>query len=383
MESMNLLIPLLVGAPLLPLGLTVYNLITWRRGTTKVDARVALSVLIPARNERHNIRAAVESALQASTDDVYVAEVLVYDDQSTDGTPEILHELSASDPRVRMVSGIALPPGWVGKAHGCHILLKEAQKECLLFMDADVRLEKQGLIRLLSLMNDDIAADLVTAVPAQLTGSFFERLILPLLTLTYTSWLPLRLSEDSSDPRFTAANGQLLLTRRTALEKLGGFEAIRGEVVDDVALCRRAKACGLRVIFADGSSMARCRMYDSARGVWEGFSKNLYAGLGSPFALLLAMSLYFASFVLPYLALGAALLVPAAQALLLPAAFGVFLNVVLRLLLLERFRHPKGGLLLHPLGVLCLLALALNSFWWSVSGQLRWSGRIYPSREES
>lgn len=380
---MNFLFPLLVGAPLLPLGLTVYNLLTWRRGTTDVDARVALSVLVPARNEQANIRGAVESALLASTDEVYVAEVVVYDDQSTDATADILRELSEREPRVRLVEGVPLPSGWVGKAHGCHRLLQAAQKECVLFMDADVRLEKQGLLRLLSLMNDDIAADLVTAVPAQVTGSFFERLILPLLTLTYTSWLPLRLSEDSSDPRFTAANGQLLLSRRTTLEKLGGFEAIRGEVVDDVALCRRAKACGLRVIFADGSAMARCRMYDSARGVWEGFSKNLYAGLGSPFALLLAMSLYFASFVLPYLALGAALLVPQASGLLVPAAVGVFLNVILRLLLLERFRHPKAGLILHPLGVVCLLALALNSFWWSVSGQLRWSGRIYPSRGES
>src|SRR5690606_29172545 len=135
-------------------------------------------------------------------------------------------------------------------------------------------------------------AEVVTGVPEQRMETFVERLVMPLLVMTYTSWLPLTLVTASRDERLVAANGQLLALRRAHLEALGGFSTVAHEIVDDVAFCRLAKRRGQRVIFADGSRMARCRMYESAGALWRGFSKNVYEGLGSPLTLLVAVMLH-------------------------------------------------------------------------------------------
>jgi chlorobactene glucosyltransferase len=210
-------------------------------------------------------------------------------------------------------------------------------------------------------------------------GGFAERLLLPLLLLTYTSWLPLHLVSESRDPRLVAANGQLLAIRRAAYERCGGFAAVAHEIVDDVAFCRHAKRAGARVVFADGSQLAQCRMYRSAAALWRGFSKNLYEGVGGRWwSLLLVVVLYLTAFVAPYAGLGAALCGAASS--FWPALCGVSLNVALRAALAWRFAHPVEGLLLHPLAVLGLCAIALNSWRWNVRGRLSWAGRSYEPR---
>ncbi|MFT6233889.1 MAG: chlorobactene glucosyltransferase [Myxococcota bacterium] len=203
-----------------------------------------------------------------------------------------------------------------------------------------------------------------------------ERLVVPLLHVTYTSWLPLALVWASRNPRFLAANGQIVGIHRTALGDIGGFEAIKDQVVDDMALCRRAKVRGHRVVFADGHHMANCRMYDSASEVWEGFSKNIFEGLGESIIALTAVSgLYILAFVAPYILAAVAVWQPALR----PLA-GVVLGVALasRIALAIRHRHPVSSVIFHPFGVLVLIAIAWNSMRWSKSGTIRWAGRTYP-----
>lgn len=384
---------LLVGLPLLPLSVTLFNLATWRRGDKTRDSvqlpeAASVGVLIPARNEGANIAAAIDCVLSADSSHVrpLVTEVLVYDDGSTDNTAAIVLSIAAKDPRVRLISGTTLPSGWVGKPHACQRLFESAKSEILLFMDADVRLSTDGLARLLSLTTAPAAGRVVSAVPRQITGSFFERLVLPLLILTYTSWLPLRLIEKGKNPKTVAANGQLLLLSRTDCKTLGGFTQVRNEIVDDVAFCRHAKKNGLRVVFADGFHIASCRMYRSTTEVWRGFSKNLYEGLGGhPLTLLSVLGLYFGCFVLPYIVLFAqsgtshtSILDPGRAA----ALVGVLMNVFLRAALAVRFRQPLEGILLHPLAVLVLCALAVNSLIWTIRGRIEWAGRSYLSRSD-
>lgn len=364
----------LLAAPALgAFGMTAFNMLTWPRGRPSASDDVAISILIPARNEEASIEACVRSALAQP----YVREVLVYDDQSTDATPDILAAIAADDSRVRRLQGVALPKGWVGKPHACHRLAEAAGGELLFFVDADVELEADAVARMLSLLAD-YDADAVTAVPAQRTGSFVERLVLPLLHLTYVSWLPLPLIWRSDDARFLAANGQLLLTRRTAYDSAGGFEAVRDAVVDDMALCRRLKQSGHTVVFADGTHIARCRMYGNATEVWEGFSKNLFEGIGSVTGLLAALTLYFAAFLLPWLLGLAAFAVPT----LAPAALlGIGANVAQRALLTARYHHPLESIVLHPLSIVAFFAIALNSWIWHLRGAIRWSGRSYERQE--
>lgn len=371
----------LAALPLFALAMTVFNLSTWPRGRRlegddeRFDGRV--SVLIPARNEQATIERCVRAALDGGHP---VDEVLVYDDQSTDATPEILARLRREDDRLRVVDAHELPPGWVGKPHACHRLAEAATGDLLVFVDADTFLTGDGLDRIASLMADK-RADLVTAVPRQKAGGFVERLVLPLLHLTYTSWFPLMLVWRSQDPRFLAANGQVLAVTRSTYDAVGGFEAVRNDVVDDMAFCRRAKQRGRRVVFADGFDMATCRMYETASEVWQGFSKNLYEGIGGhPVALVGVCAVYFAAFVAPYIAAGVAWAGGFAW-LLAPALAGVAANVITRLALTIRFRQPAEGVVLHPVGVLALLTIAINSFRWHLGDAIVWRGRTYARKE--
>lgn len=357
-------------------GNTALNLLTWPRGRpSPPGVAPTISILIPARNEAVNIEASVRAAAASRPAPL---EIIVCDDNSADGTGEILTRLSAELPSLRVIQGRPLTPGWVGKPHACSQLAEAARGELLLFIDADVRLAPDGVGRVLQLMTA-YDAQVITAVPRQRTGSPMEELILPLLHLTYTAWLPLALIHSSPDPAFLAANGQILAFRRESYRWIGGFEAVRCEVVDDMAICRNAKRAGLKVVFADGGELAECRMYRSAEQVWKGFSKNLYEGIGAhPAALLGVLGLYFLAFVAPYLSLGLGLL--GVEAALAPGLVGVGLNLVLRAALAWRFEHSARSAVAQPVAVLALLGLAINSYRWSAKGTIEWAGRVYPRR---
>jgi chlorobactene glucosyltransferase len=360
---------------LLAFGLTVFNAFVWPRGRTRGDrARLqTVSVCIPARNEAVSIEACVTAALALEP-----FEVVVVDDGSTDATPSLLKMLSAAHPSLRVIRiDEPLPAGWVGKPRACARLAQEAQGASLLFLDADVIVEPTLLERLSGLVGD-FGADVVTAVPRQITGSFVEHLVLPLLHVTYTSWLPLPLIWRSSDPRFLAANGQILWITRAALDAIGGFAVVRGEIVDDMALCRAVKRVGRRVVFADGDELGRCRMYRSARGVIDGFSKNLFEGTGGTWVGLFGVVfLYGGAFLLPWAALGAAPWFPSLWA---PAVVGIGAGFSLRMIHWVRHHAHLWSAIVHPVGVLLLLVIAVRSWWWTRRGTIHWAGRIYPSR---
>lgn len=356
-------------------ALTAFNAFTWPRGRAVATDAPRVSVLIPARNEERTIRRTVLAALAAAGP---VDEVVVCDDGSTDRTPAILEELCALDDRLRVVRGIGLPEGWVGKPHACHRLALHASGELLLFVDADTRLHEHGVQRVLAL-HRELQADVVTAVPRQETGTLAEAMILPLLHLTYVSWLPMPLVWRTRDPRFLAANGQVLAVTRSTYDAIGGFEAVRDEVVDDMAFCRNAKQRGHRVVFADGHHIASCRMYQGADEVWRGFSKNLYEGIGEhPLALAGVVLLFTASFIAPWVLAPWGLATNASW--LVPAMIGLGANIGQRILLAIRHGHPWQGVLLHPVAVAGLMAIAVNSWRWSRRDAVAWSGRVYASR---
>jgi cellulose synthase/poly-beta-1,6-N-acetylglucosamine synthase-like glycosyltransferase len=353
--------------PALPLALTLCNLFTWRPTyASGLQRRSRTSALVPARNEAAGIAACVEALLAEPFD-----EVIVCDDRSTDATPQILASLAEQHPRLRVIHGIPLPPGLVGKAHACHQLAAAARGDLLVFVDADTRLRPGALDHVRAGLDD---TDLASFLPHQEAGSPGEHLALSLLHLTYLSWLPLRLVRATRDPRVLAANGQIVAVWRDAYMRFGGYGAVARELVDDMALCRAAKNAGLRVAFLDGARVATCRMYQSGREAWEGYSKNLYEGIGGhPAALATVVALHLTCFVLPWVAL------PFAPG---PAAVGIGMNLLQRALLARRFGHPWWIVPTHPLGVLALCALAVNSWRWSMRGAIRWRGRVYHARTE-
>lgn len=355
----------------IPFVLNVVNRSAWPGSDGVGEAPASVSVLIPARNEEATIARCVEAALAVVPP---VLEVVVCDDGSTDGTRAILTRLQKADPRLRVVDGAPLPTGWVGKPHACHQLGNQARGDILLFVDADTALEPDATQRLGHLF-ERYRPKVVTAFPRQELGGLFERLVVPMLAMTFTSWLPLDLIWKHVDPRFLIVNGQVLAFRREAYERIGGFGAVRDAIVDDMAICRRAKELDERVVFVDGQHLATTRMYSNAREVWEGFSKNFYAGVGAnPFALAFVVTLYFVAFVFPYLRFGWELAVGVPS---LAATVAVLFNIGARSLLAHRLGHGVLTVVLHPLGALAVIAIGLNSAWWTMRGQIRWRGRAY------
>ena len=389
------------GLSALALGMTILNELTWPRGKRRgrMPAGRRVSILVPARNEARHIEQCVRAAWSS---DHPILEVIVCDDASTDATPEILARLQKEQaaqhamrrPRLKVIgqeragSNAELPQGWVGKPYACHRLAKAASGDVLLFVDADTFLDYDGVARLASLFAEH-DADVVTAVPRQRALTLAEQLILPLLHVTYTSWFPIFLTWRSQDERFLAANGQLLAITREMYEQVGGHEAIRQEVVDDMELCKLVKRQGGRVVFADGHAMAQCRMYESAREVWEGFSKNIYPGLGaSRVALSGVLGLYGVTFVAPYLTLWLAARREGAsdkpakdlgnKTAYIASFASILNNLALRYISASRHDHDRAkAMWLHPIGVTGLLAIALNSARWYEGGGVRWSGRVY------
>lgn len=364
----------MLAVPALPLGLAAYNLITWPRPRpTEEPAPATLAVLVPARNEERSLGALLDSILADSA----ATEVIVCDDSSSDRTPEIVLESAARDRRVRLIEGAPLAEGWVGKPHACHQLARAASSDILCFLDADVRVNPGALAALATRVGESDARRVVTAVPYQEMKTLGEKIILPFLLLTYLCWLPLTLVGRGRDPRFVAACGQILCMRRDTYEALGGFESVRGAIVDDVAFCRHAKERGARVDFVDGSALARCRMYEGFGQVWKGFSKNIFEGLGRSFpALGVAFGLHLLGFVFPFVALFAFAFgydtIP-----VWPAAIGVVGNLALRVALVRTHGHPPLLAFAHPLAVLLLLGIALNSARWSLRARIEWAGRTY------
>ncbi|HZB49675.1 MAG TPA: glycosyltransferase family 2 protein, partial [Mycobacteriales bacterium] len=233
-----------------------------------------VSVLLPMRDEAPRVRACLAAVLAQDG----VAEILVLDDGSTDGTGDLARALG-----VRVLAGRPPPPGWLGKPHACQQLADAAdpRSDVLLFLDADVVLAPGAVAATVDLLRRH-RLDLVSPYPRQRAGTPAERLVQPLLQWSWLTFLPLRLAERSPRPSLAAANGQLLAVRRAAYDRAGGHAAVRAEVLDDVALLRAVKGAGGRGGVADGTELATCRMYRSWAEVRDGYTKSLWAATGSP-----------------------------------------------------------------------------------------------------
>ncbi|HEX8221133.1 MAG TPA: glycosyltransferase family 2 protein, partial [Chloroflexia bacterium] len=237
-----------------------------------------VAILVPARDEEANIEACLTSLL---AQEYARFEVWVYDDASTDRTGEITARVAAkSGGRLRVVTGQSgPPPGWLGKAHACHSLYgamrERSSPDFVLFIDADVVLQP-GVVGHAVGTAGARDAGLLSIFPMQVTGSMAERLAVPLLLhWTVYTFLPLPAAHSRrSGPAFTAANGQFMLFRRETYEDFGGHQAVRSEILEDVALARATRRAGYRAILADGGALVRTRMYRGAREVWHGYSKN-------------------------------------------------------------------------------------------------------------
>jgi hypothetical protein len=335
----------------------------------------AVSVLVPARNEAAAIGRCA-AAILASRD--VALELVVLDDASTDGTADIVAELAARDPRVRLVQGRPLPPGWCGKQHACAQLAEAATHDTWLFLDTDVVLTPDAVRRCVDFL-DATQASLVSGFPRQVTGSFLEWLLLPLIHFVLLGFLPIARSRIDNGPGLAAGCGQLFITRRGDYLRAGGHTAIRASLHDGVKLPRAYRRAGLRTDIFDATDIASCRMYTRSLDVWRGLSKNATEGIGSPATIIPFTILLAGGQILPWvlIAMGLATGWRGWPAWTVPVAgVAVILSVLPRLLEAFRFQQSVFSGLAQPLGITLLLAIQWISLVRRQFGlQTRWRGR--------
>jgi glycosyltransferase involved in cell wall biosynthesis len=244
-----------------------------------------VSALIPARNEAANIAQAVRSVAAQPE----VSEIIVVDDHSEDGTAEVLESLREEIPRLRTLRVGNPPSGWTGKSHALAAGAREATGNWLLFTDADTDHHAGSLTEVLERARSG-RADMISLSPGQETRTWWEKAVTPFAFVELARRF--RFSEVN-DPKSkaAAANGQYILIRRAAYESIGGHEAVRNEILDDVALARRLKSAGRRIIFLPGAQWVTTRMYHNFGDMWFGWRKNLYLLWGgSPVGVLAAFT---------------------------------------------------------------------------------------------
>ena len=348
-----------------------------------------ISVCIPARNEERNIRACVEAVL---AQDYPNFEVIVLDDRSADSTPAILAEVASQDSRLRPISGSDLPKGWAGKPHAlfqASASARAARSAWLCFIDADTFISPPTLSACYA-KAIETQADMFSIMTFQVMGSFWEKVVLPLIMTGLSAGFSPRKVNDPKR-KDAIANGQFILVKRAVYDAIGGHESVKGSIVEDKAIAEQVKWNGYRLIVADGMQLARTRMYTSLPEMWEGWTKNIYLGLRDQPSLT-ALGIFGA-----LLALIVALFMPAWPALgvlwYLNGGGWMALTVLFQSLLLwtyliyaRSFIAIKMGIspwysLTTPLGAAAFGAMMFTSTWNVLSRKgVTWKGRVYASR---
>jgi len=266
-------------------------------------------VLVPARNESESLRETLPSLLeQAAT----FRKLVLVDDRSTDGTADLARELggaSGAGDKLLVVTAKPPPEGWLGKVHALKEGLAGVPPECewLLLTDADIRHPPLSIAALVELARSE-GCDLVSVMVRLRADGFWERLLIPPFVWFFQLLYPFRRVADNRS-RIAAAAGGCVLVRRELLERLGGFESIRGEVIDDVSLARRAKEAGGRLWLGLDAGMTSIRGYDTLAEVTRMVARTAFDQLGYRYSLVLGTFAFLGFFFVapPVLALAAAL----------------------------------------------------------------------------
>jgi chlorobactene glucosyltransferase len=336
------------------------------------DVFPMVSVLIPARNEERSIASCVRSIL---AQDYPSFEVLVLDDQSSDGTRAILEKMAISQPALKILPGEPPSGNQVGKNWACSQLARQAKGDLLFFTDADTLYRSDTLKTVVTTLMGE-QADLLTGFPRQEVHTWGERLLVPFFSWVFLCFIPLTLAYKLRLPFLSIAVGQMMLFRREAYLSIGGHDSIGSSVVDDMSLARQIKAKRLSWRVSYIADLVSCRMYHSSREAMDGFTKNLFAAFDYrllPF--LFAFIWLFVMFWEPLIVLALMIsgLVTQAQPTAIVACLA--LSILLWLIPYSEMRIQFFLAFLYPLTILANIGVAYRSLVHSLRGHTTWKGR--------
>jgi chlorobactene glucosyltransferase len=341
-----------------------------------------VSVIVPARNEAHNIARCVRSILSTTYPNL---ELIVVDDSSTDGTADVARRAAEGDPRARIVTNAALPDGWFGKQWACATGAKVARGSVLQFTDADTVHGADLVTRSTNAMRR-ARAQLFSVAGRQELGGFWERVIQPqiftILSMRYGGTESVTQATSVSNK---IANGQCIFVTHDSYNAIGGHSSVRTSVAEDLMLAQKFFAARKRVVLILGFNQLSTRMYASLGEIIAGWRKNVFAGgldsvpfgrIGRtffPLVLLLPpiMQLF------PVLALIVGAFGAATPDLLLWAAISAGATLAWWLVVYVTIGENPLYALAYPLGALVLLYIFVTAV---IRGRrVTWKGRTYIS----
>lgn len=341
-----------------------------------------VSILVPARNEEGKIGRCLDSLLKQNYPNF---EIIVIDDRSVDGTAAVIQSYAARDARIKKVNGKDTPPGWTGKCNALAHAVGYASGDWFFFTDADT-FHHPNSIRDAVSHGIQNKADLVSFMPMQELGSFWEQVLMPTLLGSFLLGDPFHSVNDPHANK-AYAYGQYVIARRSSYLAVGGHQSVRDEILEDHALARVFKAKGYKILVADGKTLYSVRMYTDLESMWLGWTKNLYSLIESRvpnlFAVLLVINgtiLYpfVQTIVLAKLYLNG---VPPATLALLAAPVAIQLLIAFLWYRLTSEHHAGIDLrhfFLFPFGALAVSILYIHAAYLVLTGsQVNWKGRRY------
>ena len=244
---------------------------------------------------------------------------------------------------------------------GAATRLFDARGEIIVTLDADVRLVPTAISQGIAMMGE---RDFISPYPRQIANSFAERLVQPLLQWSWMTTVPLRLAERSNRTSLAVANGQFFIVKKSSLDVISGFQAIATEVLDDMKLARALIATGAHGGVADGSTLAKTRMYKNFAEIKSGYGKSLWSAFSSPLGAFAAIFFIFATGIAPLLAWFSG------------NPIGLFtyqIIVITRMISAKRSGGKVIDSFLHPISSAILIYLIIYS--WRARGKVQWKGR--------
>lgn len=327
-----------------------------------------IDVIVPARNEEHSLPGLLDSLL---AQDLAPRAILVVDDRSEDRTGDVIARFGVRDGRVHSVSSGGPPRGWLGKPAALVRGVGASQAPWLLFVDADVRLAPGNLRAALAEAKrrgwEGISLWGRWTVP-----SFGARLLQSAVGGFVRGMHPVDRVNDPARPEAFVC-GQYLLIRRDAYERLGGWDSVKDQVLEDVAFARHAKKAGGKIGLLLAPELVEVVPYRSLAEAWRGYRKNFVAGAGGPGMALAAAAAVFVGSVLPWIVVIAT---EARGPVGIAAAAACGAQLLFRLGTARLFHHPRLDALLAPVANLFFVGMVLDAVARRVTGRGDvWKGR--------
>ncbi len=333
----------------------------------------SVSIIVPAQNEEDSIKNCVDSLKALEYPE---KEVIVVNGNSSDGTKQILARVSG----VRVVEEPPLPKGWVGKNWACHAGFENSKGELLLFTDADTVHAPESLKSSVQYLTEN-RLDMFTLIPRVVTEGFWENALLPLVFQAIFFLSGGNRANNAKSHRFMA-NGQYILIRRSAYEKVGGHEALRSRIDEDYRMAQAVKSADLKLKVVFAPDFMETRMYKNFHEMWEGWSKNFFAGSNYQVGwFLFGMGLVFTFLLAPFLLLfyGVVAWLISGNYVLLVVGLLITGILTTRMAFMNwRWHYRARYALALPLSVTIFLAIMFNSMIEYTTGRgVTWKGRTY------